>query len=159
MPSQETNEPLMRVNRTAYTRKPWGNAIVRRLACSVAWKLSFSVFLRVVLPFPQFVLLHSVTCSTQADNNSWKLLLHCGCQFHWCALTLKCWFKGSLLHDFSACIQACWWASLSIWLQLWPCLRSSYIFFGVYQMITADFQVLSRDLTKFSYTGKIYIGK
>jgi hypothetical protein len=51
-----------RPNRTADTRKPGGNAIVRRLACSVVWKLSFSVFMRVALPFPQFALLHSVTC-------------------------------------------------------------------------------------------------
>jgi hypothetical protein len=35
---------------------------VRIPACSAAWKLSFSVFPRVALPFPQFALLHSVTC-------------------------------------------------------------------------------------------------
>jgi hypothetical protein len=43
---------------TANTRKPRCNAIVRRLSCSVAWKLSSSVFPRVALPFPQFALLH-----------------------------------------------------------------------------------------------------
>jgi hypothetical protein len=47
--------------RTADTWKPRGNAIVRGLACAVFWKLSFSVFPRVALPFPQFALLHSVT--------------------------------------------------------------------------------------------------
>jgi hypothetical protein len=48
--------------RTADTRTPRGNAIARRLTCSVAWKLSFSVFPRVALPFPQFALIHAVTC-------------------------------------------------------------------------------------------------
>jgi hypothetical protein len=28
-------------------------------------------------------------CSTQADNNSQKFQLGCGCQFPWCALPLK----------------------------------------------------------------------
>jgi hypothetical protein len=33
--------------------------------------------------------------STQADNSSWKLQFHCGCQFPWCALilTLSVMFK------------------------------------------------------------------
>jgi hypothetical protein len=47
--------------RIADTRKPRGNATVRRLACSVVWKLSFSASPRVALPFPQFALLHSLT--------------------------------------------------------------------------------------------------
>jgi hypothetical protein len=29
------------------------------------------------------VMLHPVTCSAQADDDSRKLLLHCGCQFPW----------------------------------------------------------------------------
>jgi hypothetical protein len=42
------------------------------------------------LAFPQYVLHHTVNmCSTQADNNSRKLRLRCGCQFPWCAPTLK----------------------------------------------------------------------
>jgi hypothetical protein len=48
--------------RIADIRKPRGNGIVRRLACSVAWKLSVSVSPQVVLPFLQFALLHSVKC-------------------------------------------------------------------------------------------------
>jgi hypothetical protein len=28
-------------------------------------------------------------CSTQADNSSWKLRFHCGCQFPWCALAIR----------------------------------------------------------------------
>jgi hypothetical protein len=47
--------------RTADTRKSRGNATVRRLACSVAWKLIFSASLRVAWLSPQFALLHSVT--------------------------------------------------------------------------------------------------
>jgi hypothetical protein len=35
---------------------------VRRLACSSAWKLSFSVSLRFALPFSQFALLDSPSC-------------------------------------------------------------------------------------------------
>jgi hypothetical protein len=50
------------LSRTADTRKPLGNAIMRTLGCSVSWKLSFSVVPRVALPLLQFVLLHSVTC-------------------------------------------------------------------------------------------------
>jgi hypothetical protein len=56
-----------------------GNATVRRLTCSVAWELSFSVFrelrcncitvsLICAAPF-------SSTCSTQSDNNCRKLRL------------------------------------------------------------------------------------
>jgi hypothetical protein len=48
--------------RTADTREPRGNTVVRRLACSVAWKFSFWVFPQVALPCPQLALLHSVTC-------------------------------------------------------------------------------------------------
>jgi hypothetical protein len=33
-------------------------------------------------------------CSTQADNNSRKLRLRCGCQFPWCALGLNHWTDG-----------------------------------------------------------------
>jgi hypothetical protein len=61
---------------TADTRKQRGNAIVRRLACSVAWKLSFSVFPWVALPFPQFALLHSVTC---VQLRLITILGNCGC--------------------------------------------------------------------------------
>jgi hypothetical protein len=39
--------------------------------------------------FPQFALLHSGTCSTQADTNSRKSRLRCGCQFLWCTLTVR----------------------------------------------------------------------
>jgi hypothetical protein len=62
--------------RTADTKKPRGNAILRRLACSVAWNLSFSVFPRVALPFLQFALLHSVTC---VQLRLKKVLGNCGC--------------------------------------------------------------------------------
>jgi hypothetical protein len=31
----------------------------------------------------------AMQCSTQADNNSRKLRLRCGCQFRWCALALR----------------------------------------------------------------------
>jgi hypothetical protein len=48
--------------RTADSKKPHGNVLVGRLACSSTWKLSFSVFPRVALPFPQFALVHSVAC-------------------------------------------------------------------------------------------------
>jgi hypothetical protein len=69
----------------------WVSQSLRELRCRFlnlrAWKLSFSVFPRVALPFPQFALLRSVICvQTQADNNSRKLRLLCGCQFPWCAL-------------------------------------------------------------------------
>jgi hypothetical protein len=40
-----------------------------------------AVFSICVAPF-------SNMCSTQADNNSWKLRLRCGCHFLWCALAL-----------------------------------------------------------------------
>jgi hypothetical protein len=43
----------------------------------------------MAMHFPQFALLHSMTCSTQADNNAWKLRLHYSCQFPWCALALN----------------------------------------------------------------------
>jgi hypothetical protein len=46
VPSEETNESQKHF-RTADTRKLRGNATVRRLACSVAWELSFSVFLEL----------------------------------------------------------------------------------------------------------------
>jgi hypothetical protein len=58
---------------------------VRRLACSVAWRLSFSVFPRVALPFPQFALLHSATC---VQLRLITILGNCGCArlpFPWCA--------------------------------------------------------------------------
>jgi hypothetical protein len=91
MPSKEASESQKYV-RTADTRKLRDNATVRRLACSVAWELSFSVFCRLrcsciavssirTAPF-------SSTCSTQSDNNSRKWRLHFGCQFPWCALAL-----------------------------------------------------------------------
>jgi hypothetical protein len=73
--------------RTTDIRKTRANAIARRLACYVTWKLSFSVVPRVAWSFLQFELLHSVTCSTQADNDSRKLQLHCGCQFPWFAFS------------------------------------------------------------------------
>jgi hypothetical protein len=38
-------------------------------------------------------------CSTQADNNSRKLRLRCGCQFHWCALALRIGKLGTLLRS------------------------------------------------------------
>jgi hypothetical protein len=60
----------------ADTRKSRGNAIVRRLACSVAWKFIFSVFPRDASPFPQFVLLHSVTC---VQLRLITILGNCGC--------------------------------------------------------------------------------
>jgi hypothetical protein len=104
--------------RTAHTRKARCNAVVRRLACPVARKLSFSVVPRVALPFPQFAQLHSVTCVRlrlitilgilrcgyqfprcapanletscllEISDFSRKLRLRCGCQFPWCALGL-----------------------------------------------------------------------
>jgi hypothetical protein len=46
------------------------------------------------MQFPHFALLHSVTCSTQADNNSGKLRLRCGCQFLRCALILTVLFQA-----------------------------------------------------------------
>jgi hypothetical protein len=49
---------------------------MRRLACSVAWKLSFSVSPRVALPFPQFALLHSLTC---VKLRLLTILGNCGC--------------------------------------------------------------------------------
>jgi hypothetical protein len=39
--------------------------------------------------FLQYALLHSLMCSSQTDNNSRKLRLHCACQFPWCALGLN----------------------------------------------------------------------
>jgi hypothetical protein len=62
--------------RTADTRKPRDNAIVRRLASSFAWKLSFLVFPRVALPYPQFLLRHSVTC---VQIRLIAILGNCGC--------------------------------------------------------------------------------
>jgi hypothetical protein len=38
------------------------------------------------LPFPQFALLHSVTC---VQLRLITILVSCGCQFPWCALALK----------------------------------------------------------------------
>jgi hypothetical protein len=61
---------------TADSRKPRGNAVMRRLVCSVAWKLSFSALPQVALPFPQFALLHSVTC---AQLRLITILRICGC--------------------------------------------------------------------------------
>jgi hypothetical protein len=49
---------------------------VRRLACSVARKLSILVFLRVSLPFPQFVPLHLVT---RVQFRLITILENCGC--------------------------------------------------------------------------------
>jgi hypothetical protein len=63
--------------------KPSGNAFVRKLACSVSWKMSSSVFPRVASPFPQFALLHSVTC---VQLGLITILGNCGCQFPWCTL-------------------------------------------------------------------------
>jgi hypothetical protein len=71
--------------RTADTRKPRVNAIVRRLACFVAWKLSSLGFLWVALPFPQVSLLHSVTC---VQLRLITIFGNCGCQFPFCTLTL-----------------------------------------------------------------------
>jgi hypothetical protein len=48
--------------RTNDSSKPRSNKIVRRLVRLVAWNLNLSVFPRVALPFPQFVLFHSVSC-------------------------------------------------------------------------------------------------
>jgi hypothetical protein len=67
-------------------RKPRSNAIVRRLACSIAWKLSFSVSLRVELPFPQFTQLHSLTC---VQLRLIAILGNRGYQFPWFALGLS----------------------------------------------------------------------
>jgi hypothetical protein len=66
---------------------------VRRLACLVAYKLSFSAFRELhcncfavssicAAPF-------NYICWTQYHNNSRKLRLHCRHQFPWCALALK----------------------------------------------------------------------
>jgi hypothetical protein len=71
--------------RTADTRKSRGNVVVRRLACSVAWKMSFSVFPRVALPFPQISLLHSVTC---VQLGLITVLGNRSCQFPWCKVGL-----------------------------------------------------------------------
>jgi hypothetical protein len=49
---------------------------VRRLACSVAWELSFSVSPRLALPFPEFALLSSVTC---VQLRLITILGDCGC--------------------------------------------------------------------------------
>jgi hypothetical protein len=78
VPWKETNESQKHV-RTADTRKLRGNATVRRLAYTVAWELSFSVFRELrcncvavssisASPF-------SSTGSTQSNNNSRKLRL------------------------------------------------------------------------------------
>jgi hypothetical protein len=79
--------------RTADTRKPRGNAIMRRLAYLVAWELSFSVFpgLRCNCVTLSWICAAPIcsTFSTQSDNNSRELWLRCGCQFPWCALTLS----------------------------------------------------------------------
>jgi hypothetical protein len=67
-------------------RKPRGNVIVKRLTCSVDWKLSLSFFPWVELTFPQFALLHSVTC---VQFRLIRIHGNCGCvavnQFPWCA--------------------------------------------------------------------------
>jgi hypothetical protein len=39
--------------------------------------------------FPQFALLHAVTCVQLTDNNSRESRLRCSCQFPWFALALK----------------------------------------------------------------------
>jgi hypothetical protein len=39
------------------------------------------------MQFAQFAQLHSLMCSTQADNNSRKLQLGYGCHFTWCAVS------------------------------------------------------------------------
>jgi hypothetical protein len=95
VPSKEATESQKCV-KTAATKKLRGNATVRRLACSVACELSFSVFRELrcscvavsSVCAPPF----SSTSSTQSDNNSRKLRLRCGCQFPWCVLA----FKGCL---------------------------------------------------------------
>jgi hypothetical protein len=71
--------------RTADTRKPRGNAIVRRLACLEVEFLGLSASCVAVssicaAPF-------SNMCSTQADNSQ-KMRLCCGCRSPWCALAL-----------------------------------------------------------------------
>jgi hypothetical protein len=75
---KETNESQKHV-RTAETRKLRGKATVRRLACSVAWELSFSVFRELrcnCVAFPQFAPLHSVP---RVQINLKTILGNCGC--------------------------------------------------------------------------------
>jgi hypothetical protein len=81
VPSKEANESQKHV-RTADTRKLCDNATVRKLACLVAWELSFLVFW-VALLLPQFVLLHSVP---RVQLSLITILGKCSCQFSWCTL-------------------------------------------------------------------------
>jgi hypothetical protein len=48
--------------------------------------MSFSVFPRVALPFPQLALLHSVSSVTCVQLGLVTVLGNRGCQFPWCAL-------------------------------------------------------------------------
>jgi hypothetical protein len=58
VPSKEASES-QKYFKTTDTRKLHGNTTVRRMACPVAWELSFCLP-RDALPLPQFALLHSV---------------------------------------------------------------------------------------------------
>jgi hypothetical protein len=83
MPSKEANESQKHVRR-ADTRNLRCNATVRKLVCSVAWELSFSVFCELRCRFlslryslsVQFHVFHSLSLIT--------FLGDCGCQFPWC---------------------------------------------------------------------------
>jgi fucose 4-O-acetylase-like acetyltransferase len=68
-------------HRTADAMKLRGNATVRRLAYSVVWELSFSVFRELHC----YCLLHSVP---RVQLSLITILGNCGCQFPWYALSL-----------------------------------------------------------------------
>jgi hypothetical protein len=71
--------------RIADTRKPRGNGSVRRMACSIAWKLSFCLSASFLAVSSICAAPCSNMCSTQAGNNSRKLQLPVSS----CALALK----------------------------------------------------------------------
>jgi hypothetical protein len=58
------------------------------LVCPRPYSLDTLVSFRVALPFPQFALLHSVTCVTYYQLRLITILGNCSCQFPWCALAL-----------------------------------------------------------------------
>jgi hypothetical protein len=61
---------------TADTRKARGNSIGRKLACTVARKLRFSVFPRVAMPLPQFELFQLIRC---VQRRLITILGYCSC--------------------------------------------------------------------------------
>jgi hypothetical protein len=88
MSPKEANE-LQKQVRTAETRKLRFNGTVRRLAYSVAWDLSFLVFLELRFSRVAVSSISTAQLFPRIQLSLITILGSCRCQFPWCALALS----------------------------------------------------------------------